>query len=109
MSPNERRRPSTGGALHVDRRQSITLRRLGYRVRAPRDPLGDRLARAGARLIPLNRLRPAEGHRFTACPRCGSAAALWVEPNGGWGTICGCAPSGGLGEIDLALFLAGAA
>ena len=86
------------------------LRRLGYIIRpARRDSVADRLERAGARLVPLNRLRPGTGHRYASCPRCGRDAALWIDPDGTWGTLCGCAPSGGLDAIDLEFFLRGTA
>ncbi len=86
------------------------LRRLGYVLRpARRDPILDRLERVGVRTIPLNRLRPASGHRYGACPRCGRWDGLWVDPDGTWGTLCGCAAAGGLDPIDLAFFLRGVA
>ncbi len=98
------------GHRSTDRDDARHLRRLGYIIRpARRDPVADRLERAGARLVPLNRLRPGSGHRYAACPRCGRDAALWIEPDGTWGTLCGCAPAGELDAIDLAFFLRGAA
>jgi hypothetical protein len=90
------------------RDDSYRLRRLGYAVRTTRDPLAERLERTGARLVSLNRLRPNEGHRYTACPRCGLDAALWIEPDRTWMTTCACAAAGG-DELDLELFLRGVA
>jgi hypothetical protein len=84
-------------------------RRFGYVVRHARDPLGECLERAGVRLVPLNRLRPSEGHRYAACPACGASAGLFIEPGSTWGSTCGCAPSSGLDRIDLEFFLRGAA
>ncbi len=91
-------------------RYNESLRRLGYLVRTPRpDPLTDRLERAGARLTSLNRLRPASGHRYTACPRCERWDGLWITPDGTWNTLCDCAPAGKLDAIDLEFFLRNAA
>ena len=85
-----------------------TYRRLGYIVRpASRDVLAERLERAGARLTSLNRLRPRDGHRYTECPRCGRRDGLWLDTDGTWSTLCGCAAGGN--EIDLVLFLRRAA
>lgn len=99
-----RRRPTSATAFE----DTTRLRRLGYIIRRSRDPLGARLERAGRRLRPLNRQRPAAGHRYAACPRCEAWNGLWIDPDGTWGALCGCAPSGGLDAIDLAMFLAGA-
>jgi hypothetical protein len=93
---------------HSAARDAYRLRRLGYAVRPTRDPLVERIERAGVRVVPLNRLRPHEGHRYGACPRCGLHGALWIEPGGTWSTTCGCAPAGG-DTLDLELFLRGVA
>ena len=86
-----------------------SLRSLGYIIRPSRDPIADRLNRAGVRLIPLDRIRPRSGHSYAACPRCERWDGLWIDPSGSWSTVCGCAPSGDLDAIDLAIFLRGAA
>lgn len=80
------------------------LRRLGYRTRYRPDPVLSRLERAGVRVVPLN---PAlRWSSYAPCPSCGSWAGLWVERDGSWSALC-CGAGGD--QVDLALFLAGAA
>ena len=85
-----------------------TLRELGYRVREqPASPVRRMLERNGSRLVALNRQRPGAGHHYTACPRCGRGAALFIHPGEDtWSSICGCF-AGDSDAFDLLLALYG--